>query len=220
MKYVYRIVNILLAIAVYPAVLFTDFIYFGIKLDMADAAMVESITIKRIIDFFAGKDPLSFLLKDSTKPLTWPEAFQPINARLIVCAVCLGLMVLIPIFIIVWSCITGKKLPMFIAGVSGIVIDIVMIACFNSAAKEILSGNINMIKAIVGNGLLSSLFGGAFSINHLSLSGVQNALLFIYIGVAIWTAVYWLVDLGDPDAAREKQEAKEKKAAKKASKNK
>ncbi|MBR6334536.1 MAG: hypothetical protein IKR90_00125, partial [Clostridia bacterium] len=50
---------------------------------------------------------------------------------------------------------------------------------------------------------------------YITLAGVQNGLLFIFIGVVIWTAIYYLVEWGDPKAKEEKERALAEKAEKK-----
>ena len=62
MKYVYRIVNALLAAAIFPAVLFLDFLLVRASTSLADVGLEETITLKRIIDIFTGHDTLSSLI--------------------------------------------------------------------------------------------------------------------------------------------------------------
>ncbi|MBR4451908.1 MAG: hypothetical protein IKS39_08750, partial [Clostridia bacterium] len=155
----------------------------------------------------------------------WPEDFNQLNTRLIVFASCFGLILLIALFILIFSIVSKRSLPVFIAGLAGIAADIVMIIVFRSMADDIFSGKVDMVDFIVDRifgtgalvGLIGSLAGGAFKV-ILALNGVQNAFLFIFIAVVLWTAIFFLVDLGDPKAKELKEVEKEQKAKKKAEK--
>lgn len=110
MKYLYRIVNIILAALFFPAVFFLDLIFFRASTSLAKYGLEESISLKRIIDIFTGNDPLSNLVK-SDKGFTWPEGLAPLNARLIAAAVALGVAALAALFIIIFSICSGNASP-------------------------------------------------------------------------------------------------------------
>lgn len=221
MKVLYRIVNILLAAALFPCTLFLSFIHFGIKLDIADAAVVESLSLMRIINIVTGKDRastiLSFFESDSGSFL-WPSEFQPINTRILIFVIAFFLMLVIGLFIIIWSICTKKRLPILIAAVLGLASVITMNTAFDSFAAEILQGNIDIVNALMGSGIIASLAGKFLSVSQFYLDGFQNADLFIYIALIAWTVIFYLLDLGDEEIKKEKEEEKAKKAAKKAAK--
>ena len=50
MKYVFRIVNALLAASVFPAVVFLEFLLFRVSTTLFDAGLEETISIKFIFD--------------------------------------------------------------------------------------------------------------------------------------------------------------------------
>ena len=177
MKYLYRIVNIILAALFFPAVFFLDLIFFRASTSLAKYGLEESISLKRIIDIFTGNDPLSSLVK-SDKGFTWPEGLAPLNARLIAAA-----------------------------GV-GLAATIVMIACFNSAAGDVVDGTVNIVSAIGGSSLITSLIGGVVSIDKLMLGGFHNGLLIIFILLIVWTASYMLIELGDKSADGKKSKSR------------
>ena len=241
MKYVYRIVNILLAIVILLSAFFVNFIRVSIETTdkLADVissftenetnavAMEEEFSIKRAIDVYTGKDSLSTLLTISDGSFTWPEEFKPLNSRLIAFGVSFAVMILLALFLIIFSAISSKRLPTLIAGIVGIAADIVMMKSFQSAATLVYNNTVNLadyiVDKIIGNALFNSLVGSAAS-SYLSfvfaLCGLQNALLFAFIAVVLWAVIFYVVDIGDPDAAKEKAEAKMAKEAKKANKGK
>ena len=90
MKYVYRIIDALLAAAVFTNLLFTDLIFFQASTTLFDAGLEESVNLKKIIDILSGNDSLSGLLPEAGS-FKWPAAFDPINGRLIACGVAIAL---------------------------------------------------------------------------------------------------------------------------------
>ncbi len=239
MKIAYRAVNILLAVLILLSAFFVNVIQ--IKIETTDslanffktlskdasegAAVYEDFSVKRVIDIKNGKDDLSNIFDDTSGPILWPEDFNILNSRLIISAVCFGLILMVALFIIVYSIVSKKSLPIFIAGILGIIIDLVLMFVFRTVSDDIYSGKVDMVDFLVdrifGTGalvsLVGSLAGGAFKV-IVALSGVQNAFLFICIAVVLWSAIFFLVDLGDPKAAQAKAAEKELKAKKKAEK--
>lgn len=207
MKYLYRIVNIILAALFFPAVFFLDLIFFRASTSLAKYGLKESISLKRIIDIFTGNDPLSGLVK-SDKGFTWPEGLAPLNARLIAAAVALGVAALAAIFIIIFSVCSGKRIPVLAAAGVGLAATIVMIACFNSAAGDVVDGTVNIVSAIGGSSLITALIGGVVSIDKLMLGGFHNGLLIIFILLIVWTASYMLIELGDKSADGKKSKSR------------
>ena len=240
MKYVYRIVNAVLGALVFVASLFTGFIKLRIEtgetLDdifnklssdkASGVAVAEEFSIMRVIRMFTGKDDLSFLVEEKTfAGIYWPEEFNVMNVRLALFAGSFVLMLVAGLFLIIWSCFTDKRIPVIVVGVLGIVLDIVMILSFRSLSTDIYTGKVDLmtylIDRIFGEGILSLLLGTAADkalTLILTLCGLQNALLFIFMGVVIWTAAFYVVDIGDPQVKAEKAALKEAKAAKKQAK--
>lgn len=207
MKYLYRIVNIILAALFFPAVFFLDLISFRASTSLAKYGLEESISLKRIIDIFTGNDPLSSLVK-SDKGFTWPEGLAPLNARLLAAAVALGVAALAALFIIIFSICSGKRIPVLAAAGVGLAATIVMIACFNSAAGDVVDGTVNIVSAIGGSSLITALIGGVVSIDKLMLGGFHNGLLIIFILLIVWTASYMLIELGDKSADGKKSKSR------------
>lgn len=245
MKYLYRIVNIILGVLVFVSAVFVHFLRIIIRtgesldsffMNLMDnktdgVGLAEEFSILRFYKLFTGKDDLSFIV-DTAKNggnILWPKEFYPLNVRLIIFAACFILMLAAGLFLIIWSCFSNKHLPMFITGIVGLVLDIVMIFDFKSISTDIYTAKVDvvgyLIDKLLGEGLLASLLGnvvdkvskGAVEL-IITMCGLQNAFLFIFIAVIMWSGAFYLVDLGDPKAKEMKEAEKAAKAEKKAQK--
>ena len=240
MKTVYRIINAMMAAGVFVAAFFANFVKITIgtnssldeffselsKGESTGIAVAETFSIKRFIMFFTGKDPLSVMLKINTsKVFLWPDEFNVMNVRLGLIVGSFVLMLALALFVIIYSCISGKRLPMLITGIVGVALAIVFIRAFNSIAYDILSGEINVVDyvvdSILGEGVLVGLLGSVASsavVIYLTLAGMHIWLFVLFLGIAMWTAIFYLVDIGDPEAKKLREEEKKSKLAKKAEK--
>ena len=234
----FRIGTIILAVIMLLSAFFVNFI--EVKMETTDslaevfktlskdategAAIYEQFSVKRAIDLVNGKDDLSALY-NKDEPLYWPPEFQVLNTRIFTVGICFILMVALAVFLIVFSIISKNRLVPMIAGAAGIIADIVMMVAFRSAATDIYSGEIDLsgylLDKFLGTGIFSSILnsvaGDAVKF-VFSLCGLQNALLFLFIGVVVWAGINYLVDLGDPKAKAEREAEKAEKAKKKAEK--
>ncbi len=200
MKILYRIVNALLALSVFPIVVFLDLVWFRVSPSVVDYGLEEKVSVKFIIDVITGKENFwheMIFNNTSGSSITWPAALDPVKGRLITFAVCFVLILLIALFILIWSICTSKRLPVMIASVGGLISTIVMICCFNSAAGLIMDGTINIV-SVFSTGWLASLLGGFISVDLLSLGGFHSALIFVFVGLIVWSGAYYLIELGEP----------------------
>lgn len=207
MKVLYRIVNALLAAAMFPVIIFTDFIAFRLSTPFVDTVgLQESISIKFIIDVITGEEHFwhEMIFKNGTGSFSWPSALDPVKGRLITFAVCFVLIVLIALFIIIWSICSSKRIPILAASAAGLIATIVMIACFNSAAALFVDGTINIIDVFSSNWIVS-LLGNAVSTDGLILGGFHNGVMFLFIGLLVWTGAYYLIELGEPKEEKAKK---------------
>lgn len=240
MKVVYRVINAIFGVLIFVAALFlnffhveivtsenlSEFIYSLTDNETGAYAIAEDFSIKRIIDVFTGKDELSTLINiDSDSVFVWPSEFHSLNVRMIVFLSSFLIAMILGILIIVFACASNKRLPNVIFGVLGIIAIIVMIASFNSMSKDVYDGTVNVIDYVVNkiftSEIVTSLLGAAASTAislEITLGGMQNGLLFIFIGVAAWSLINILVDVGDPKAKAEQEALKAAKAEKKANK--
>lgn len=213
MKYVMKIVNILIAAAIFPAAYFLELIFFQVgtnekaqwlvKLlnpESPGIGLEESFSIREIVQIIQGNHPYSSLFKGvSTDSFIWPEALKPLNGKLITFAVCFVLCLLIALFVIIFSICSSKKLPVLIAGAAGLISAIVMISCFNSAAETLTSGAIQ-IADIFGNNpdnWFSNLLLGFVGVDTLMLGGFHSAFIIIFVGIIVWTGSFAIIEIGE-----------------------
>lgn len=197
MRYLYRIVNALLAAVVFPVILLMDFIYFRIGTTVIDAGLHETLSVKDIIDIIRGEHYFSFIYDGvKSSSFSWPEAFDLINGRLVASGVGLVIVVIAAIFIIIWSICSDKRIPVVAASAAGLIATIVMISCFKSAASVITTGVIG-VKDVLSSGMLTSILGSLIKIEAISLAGFQNGLIFTFIFLLIWTASFYIIEIGE-----------------------
>ena len=72
-----------------------------------------------------------------------------------------------------------------------------MTACFSSASSAITSGVIS-VSDILDSGLLVSLIGNLVKIEAISLAGFQNGLIFTFVFLLVWTAAFYIIEIGEP----------------------
>lgn len=231
MKYLYRAVNALLAIAILPIAFFVKMFYvcIGTSDDMGDlmstisglinvdssytsVGLEESFSIKDLIDVFTGKH-YAYDLSDSTGTFIWPsEALEPIDGRVNATVVLFVVTIVIALFIFFWSIFSNKRLPVLFASVAGAGTTIGMIACFNSAAAWLTSGAIkitDLFPASTSSSLLGSI--GAYFLDsmlviaELKFDGFHLAFLIVFIALIAWTASFYLVELGDESEKKVKK---------------
>ena len=205
MNALYRIVNALLAAVIFPIILLMDFIYFRIGTTVVDAGLHETLTVKDMIDIVRGEHTFSYIFDlASDANFQWPDAFDTINARLITSGVCLARVIVVALFIIVWSICSNKRIPVVVATAVGLISTFVMMGCFSSAASVITTGVIG-VSDILNSGLLVSLVGNLVKIEAISLAGFQNGLIFTFVFLLVWTGAYYLIEIGEPKEEKAKK---------------
>lgn len=210
MKYVFRIVNALLAAAVFPAVVFLEFILFRVSTTLFEAGLEETITIKFIIDVITGKEEMWHnLIFSGGGGFVFPEALEPYKAKLIAVVVLFGVALVAALFILIWSIFSNKRIPLLVAGGIGIASTISMTAVFNSVAALFMDGTINVVELFTSNWIVS-LLGEIIVVDYLGFAGFHNAIIFLFVGIIVWTLAFYLVELGEPEEEKAKEKVKKK----------
>lgn len=207
MKYLYRIVNALLAAVMFPVVIFTDLIAFRLGTSLYEqAGLQEAISIKFIIDVISGKETFwhDMIFNNSSGSFSWPAELDIIKGRLIAFVVCFAIALVACLFIFVFSIFSSKRIPVLVATLTGLVSTIVMIACFNSAATLIVDGTVNLISALSSSWLVG-LVGNFVAVEGLMLAGFHNGMLFVFIGLLVWTGAFYLIEIGEPKEEENKK---------------
>lgn len=199
MKYVYRIVNALLAATIFPVALLLEFVIFNLSTSLFDAGLGETLTLKQLIGFFLGTERLVGFTYAEIKsgPFIFPAALEPVKAQLIAVVVTFAIAIIAAIFIIIWSACSNKRLPVVISSVLGIASVITMNACFNSAAAPLIEGTINVVDIFSTNWLVS-LLGNIVFVDELRFAGFQNGMIIVFVAILLWTAAFYIVEIGDP----------------------
>lgn len=211
MKYVMKVINALIAAAIFPAAYFLDLIFVQVGTNenaqwliqlfspnSPGIGLEEALSIHEMVQIVRGEHVYSYMYNGMSGKFTWPEALSPLNARLITFAVCFVLCLLIALFIIVFSICSSKKLPVVIAAGAGLISAIIMISCFNSAAGVIISGEIPM-QEILGSadGWLTNILLGFVGVDTLMLGGFHSAFIIIFVCIIVWTGAFALVEIGE-----------------------
>ncbi|MBR3780204.1 MAG: hypothetical protein IKK63_03265 [Clostridia bacterium] len=213
MKYLYRIVNALLAAAIFPVALLLEFVILRLSTSIVDAGVEETFTLKQLIGFFTGNDRLFGFtyaqISSGDKTFTFPEALDPVKGQLIAVAVTFAIAIIAAVFIIFWSIFSDKRIPVIISSVAGIAAVIAMNICFNSAAAPLLDGTINVIE-LFSTGWLVSLLGEIVAVDTLCFAGFHNGMIIVFVSLLIWTAAFYIVEIGEPKEEKLSEKAKKK----------
>lgn len=213
MKYLYRIVNALLAAAVFPAALFLEFVLIRLSTSLFDVGLEETLTLKHLIGFFIGTDDIvGFTYKEIRSPggFVFPEALEPVLGQIIAVIVTFAIAIIAAIFIIVWSICSNKRIPVVAASVIGIVSVIIMNACFNSATAPLIDGTINVVDLFTSNWLVS-LLGNVIFVDTLCFAGFQNGIIIAYVLILLWSLAFYIVEIGEPKEEKISKKAKNTK---------
>lgn len=212
MKYVFRIVNALLAASVFPAVVFLEFLLFRVSTTLFDAGLEETISIKFIFDVITGKEEMwhNLIFSDGGGVFTWPEALDPIKSKLIAVVVLFAVALVAALFVFIWSIFSNKRIPVLAASGLGIASTVAMNAVFNSAAQPLMDGTINVVEIFTSNWIVGIL-GNLVKVDYLGFAGFQNAIIFIFAGIIVWTLAFYLVEIGEPKEEKKKKVKEQKK---------
>lgn len=205
MKYIYKAVSAILAIATIPATIFLEFFFIQASTSIIDVGVKESFSLSRLYDIFIKKtDPFSIFFQKAGY-FSWPEEFEPLTPWLIASAVCLVLTLVAAIFICVWSICSNKRIVNIIVSGAGILSAVLMTVFFSKASSFITLGTVDYVKALGGKGIVGSIIGSVISIDTFALGGFKNAIIILFALIIVWTLAFILIDLGD-----EKEEKKTK----------
>lgn len=223
LEIVRRVVSALLSLAVFPVAYFMEFVYLQIGTGLVEnVAMEWNITIKRIIDIVLGKDDVSNIIgfgDSASEAFKWPSALDPVEKMIIAFVICFAVMLVIALFLVFWSALSRNRFVAVGGAVLGIISVFVLKYFFNQIAAPFLDGSINLLN-LFSDGVIMSLIGGVVNLNFqvFVLGTFKNAVIICFICIALWNLLFFFVELGDEEAAKEKQARAKAKAAKKSRK--
>ncbi len=210
MKYLMKSVNALIAVLIYPAAYFLSLVFFQVgtnekaqpilqlfNSNTPGIGVEEELSINEIVQIIRGEHTYSGLFENFSGGFTWPEALDPIKGKLIAFVVFFVLCLLIALFVIVFSICSSKRLPVIIAGASGLLSTILMIVCFNSAANTLINDiPFNEIFA-TSDGWLTNILLGFMGIDTLMLGDFQFGFIGVFVGIIVWTGAFALIEIGE-----------------------
>lgn len=220
MKIVYRIVHIILAAAVFPAIYFLQLIYAEISPTFMDYGMKFEISLYNLFSQMGLKfETIKKLMTRDNISVFW-EVFAPVKVKLMISIIFFCLAVLTAVFIIIAAIVKGNRKVLLTASAAGLVFTIVFMAFFASSAKALTTGQINIVGLFTSDwegilGLIGMTLGSVISIDTLQLGGFANAILIIYICLTVWNVIYIATDYGlEQEGAKQPAPAKKKKKKK------
>ncbi len=223
LEIVRRVVSALLAAAVFPAAYFMEFIYTQVSTGLIESAAMEwNITLKRVVDIVTGRDSISKILgfgDEAKEAFKWPSALDPVENLIIAFIICFAIVLVIALFLVFWSALSRNRYVPIVGAFLGIVAVFVMKHFFNQIAAPFIDGTISLLK-LFSDGVIVSLIGNIvkIGIDVLVLGTFRNAILICFFGILLWNLLFILVELGDEEAAKEKENRAKMKANKKHSK--
>ena len=197
MNLVYRIVHALLAIAVFPAILFLQLFYIEVSPNFIDYGMSLEFSLYQIFDLFGGGSKTSSLRNAFTKESLsniW-SVFADAHVSLVL-MIASGIITLaLTVFIIVACIVKGKRKVLLTASSIGFVTSILFKVFSAQVCKTVTSGEVDFIK-IFSQSFIAGFFGDLISVDTLRIGVFSNAVLMLFMCMVIWSVIYIVTDIG------------------------
>ena len=223
MKALYRIVAAVTVLLTIPALYFMKLCRIVIDLGFVDAYFDDAFSVEDIINLVQrynielGADTFDLSSNLAT-------VLAPMKTPAIVTLVFLGLMLLMVLAVFICSAFTNAKKVNLVFSILGAISVIGTIASFNNLTDMVISGEVPLstiinalladssstiagIAAILGAGSLVDFVG---TLMICQLGTAFNAVLIIFIAIAVWTASFILISLGEPKMPKQKKSKKKK----------
>lgn len=135
------------------------------------------------------------------------DALSPVHGALLGTLIFFAIALLLAVVIFFFALISKKKIPQLIISIVGLVSVIGMLICFKSIAAAIVNGTITIADFLSG---VSGLFGSAVitqiipyiaKFTVVQVSSGWFMLLFLYIGMIVWSGSYVLIESGEKSKA-------------------
>ena len=205
----YRIIMAAMAVCVPIVAYFGNLVYTVIESDIYklvaklkgdsndDGTSYDYWRIKRVVslvhDGSGDKGSLSSI---------W-DALSPVHGALLGTLIFFAIALLLAVVIFFFALISKKKIPQLIISGVGLVSVIGMLICFKSISAAIVNGTITIADFLSG---VSGLFGSAVitqiipyiaKFTVVQVSSGWFMLLFLYIGMVVWSGSYVLIESGE-----------------------
>ncbi len=207
----YRIVMALAAVAVPISAFFCKLVHFIVESDLFallaklqgntedTGATEDKFSIYYVWKTF-GDEIKNAGTGDSGK--VW-ESVSEIHAPIIATLVFFALAIVIALVIFFFACFSNKKKIPLALSAAGIVSVVCMYISFNAVASPILSGDISL-GVFFESAIVSAILPYIASFSLLRLSDAFYVMLFLYIGMAVWSGAHIIINLDNTPKAPKK----------------
>ena len=216
----YRVVTAIACIAIYPVFYFADLIHILIahtdisdllnKLNDGDTLHVteEFISLAELpkwIDTFSGFTDGSFDFKAS---VLQNELYRP----LIIAAVFIAIALVIGLVILGFAAFSNKiKVIIGLSG-AGLLSTVAALISFNAFANPLMAGEITLSQLFNVDGIITTLiFSYLGDVVAFNLDGAFWGLVFIMLGICLWSVAILLVNISDEKEKAMKKAERERK---------
>ena len=223
MKALYRIVAAVTVLLTVPAFYFMKLCRIVVDLGFVDAYFDDAFSVEDIINLIQ-QHGIELNAETFTLSENLATVLTPMKAPAIATLVFLCLMVLMVLAVFICSAFTNAKKVNLVFSVLGAVSVIGAIASFNSLTNLVISGEVplsTIINALLADSSsaiagIAALLGAGSLVDFVGeliicqLGTAFNAALIIFIAIAVWTASFILISLGEPKMPKEKKSRKKK----------
>lgn len=160
-----------------------------------------SYSLKEIIQMFGENSSQS--QSSDTLSKVW-ESLSDIHSAVICTAIFFVLALLTALTIFIFNIFSKNRFVTLCLSGAGALFLIAMLISFNAAAAPIIDGTISL-STLMGSSLFgSSLLGGLMSyiaeVSVLRISSAWYIMLFLFIGIIVWSGAYLLIESGEKKA--------------------
>ncbi len=218
----YRVVTVIMAVAMYPLFYFLDILLIQVD-HKAIADIIGSITQNEkpnlhvtyesltLSEFSEWTSLFSSFAGENAEPIDFfgIPAYRPLIAAIVFLAIAL----IIGLVIIGFAAFSNKiKVIMGLSG-AGFIASVISYFCFAEGfAAPLISGEVSLATLIgkTEHGLANLLFEAIGEVSQLSLKGAFWAVLFLMLGILIWSLSVYIVNAGEEKEKEAKRLAKQK----------
>ena len=200
MNLVYRIVHGILALAVFPAVLFLQLFYMEISPNFIDYGMSLEFSLYQIFDLFGGghkTDSLRSAFSKESLSNIW-SVFSGAHVSLVLMIASGVITLALAVFIIVACIVKGNRKTLLTASSAGFVTSILFKVFSAQVCRTVTAGEVDIIK-IFSQSFIAGFLGDLISVDTLRIGVFSNAVLILFMCMVVWSVIYIVTDIGLED---------------------
>ncbi len=216
MKYVYKVIAVIMALAVIPVALFTPVFYYRFQSTAIQTLLYlgQKMNLERVNDLLEGYDTLPDTVADSVSlteaadlisPIVKEEkekkenqepkeaneaaekAFETIKVPLITSAIFFFLILICALVTAVLVIVCKNNRKGVYSSLIGAGLSVMFSVSFGSLVSPVVNGEINLSTITGMNSLIGSVL---VNIQELSLTAFYWSVPVLFAGIAIWTLLY------------------------------